>query len=45
MGWPWGWFPWTRGWDFLNEARCEMVGVVGKFKNFRSCLGLKGIGN
>ena len=26
MGWPWGCFPWTRGWDFMNEAlRCEMV--------------------
>jgi len=26
VGWPWGWFPWTRGWDFMNEAlRCEMV--------------------
>lgn len=26
VGWPWGCFPWTRGWDFMNEAlRCEMV--------------------
>ena len=46
MGWPWGWFPWTRGWDFMNEAlSCEMVEL---FRNVDSkfvgaVVGSKGI--
>eukprot|EP00434_Breviolum_minutum_P000263 symbB.v1.2.000215.t1/scaffold21.1/size436794/34 len=28
VGWPWGWFPWTRGWDFMNEAIEVFINAV-----------------